>query len=537
MFCGICRSTVRYLALIFATTLLFTTGTAAQQTVEVRTKDGRSFHAESLQVNGGQMLIRQGGGALISVPIGDVACVGVACGSTSPQQAAPLAAQAGAHFGIHGSNTIGAKLMPELVKEFAAQLHDTQAKITFSQQQEELSIALRKADSDVAMIDLKSHGSGTAFEGLLSGAATIGMSSRRIKPEEVKALGAKYGVDMVAAGSEHVVALDGLAIVVNRENPLTTVAFSKETLARIFAGEIMDWSELGGKPGRIKVHARDHKSGTYSSFEDLVMKPYKRQLRSDAQRYESSDKLSDEVEADVDAIGFIGLPYVKNNQALAIGHSCGIGHAPSRFAIQSEVYPLSRRLYLYTLGAPRDPIAQQLVAYAVSNPAQQVVRRAEFIDQTIELEDAVLKEKWLKDVVATRDPRAPPQAWETMLQTVRSKQRASVVFRFATNSAELDNKARQDVQRLAQLLKSKTFADRRAYLVGFADALGLFVNNERLSFERAAAVARALATQGVIIPRERLLAFSWLTPVACNDDEESRALNRRVELWFDAPAQ
>lgn len=523
------------LAGLVAATLLCVATAEAQQAIELRTRDGRSFFADSLQVNGGQMLLRQRGGGLIAVPVGDIACIGAACGSGTTQQTSPVVDSSGPRFGIHGSNTIGAKLMPALLKAFGGQLQDTQVKFGLSEQPDELTIALRKADSDVAIIDLKTHGSGTAFEGLLSGAATIGMASRRIKAEEARALGARYGVNMLAPASEHVIALDGLAIIVNRDNPLKSIAFSKETVGRIFAGEITDWSEIGGRPGRIKVHARDDKSGTFSSFEDLVMKPFKKPLKFDALRYESSDKLSDEVEADVNAIGFIGLPYVKNNQALAIGYACGIAHAPSRFAIQSEVYPLSRRLYLYTLGAPRHPTAHQLVAYAVSDAAQQVVRDADFVDQTIEFEDTALKEKWLNDVLATRDRRVPDQLLQNMLQAARSTQRASVVFRFASGSSELDNKALQDVQRVARLLNSQAFRNRPWYLVGFADALGGFRSNQRLSHERAVTVARALASEGVSVPHDRIFGFSWLTPVACNDDDEGRALNRRVELWFDAP--
>jgi phosphate transport system substrate-binding protein len=98
---------------------------------------------------------------------------------------------------------------------------------------------------------------------------------------------------MTSPQCEHVVGLDGLAIIVNKSNAVS--ALSKAQLASIFTGEIADWRELGGAAGPIKVLSRDDKSGTYDTFKALVLG--KGKLAAGAVRIEDSRELSDRVAA------------------------------------------------------------------------------------------------------------------------------------------------------------------------------------------------------------------------------------------------
>ncbi|MDP3898763.1 MAG: phosphate ABC transporter substrate-binding/OmpA family protein, partial [Mesorhizobium sp.] len=381
-------------------------------------------------------------------------------------------------------------------------------------------------------VELASKGSGTAFESLASARAVIGMSSRAIKPSEADLLRQQLGVDMLDAASEHVLALDGLAVIVNSTNPLRDVAFNLETIAQIFSGQIANWSQLGGTAAPINVYARDSKSGTFSTFDDMVMKPASLSLAGAAKRFESSDELTDSVENDPNGIGFIGLPYVRNNRALQIGSTCGIAYGPSRFTIQTEVYPLSRRLYLYTPGTPRQGLASDLLNFSMSPEAQPIIRDAGFIDQTVELEDVQQRATWVASLSETADARAPRDMQTQLLDIAGKVTRASVNFRFRSGSSELDNKALSDVRRIARALQNPSFGGQNWFLVGFADSDGSFRTNLNLAFARSQAVAKVLAAQGVQVPNNRIASFSWLAPVACNSDEQGKALNRRVELWF-----
>lgn len=184
--------------------------------------------------------------------------------------------------------------------------------------------------SDGVGVELHSHGSSTGFTDLLAGRADLAMSSRPITDEERQRLGEVR---------EIVIALDGLAIIVRPSNALAQIKLRE--LRRVFAGEINDWSQLGGRPGRIALHARDDRSGTYDTFRSLVLgsAPLSRQ----AQRYESTEALAAAVARDPNAIGFVGLAGVR---ALAVADGAQ-ARAPSAREVAVENYALARRLFLY----------------------------------------------------------------------------------------------------------------------------------------------------------------------------------------------
>src|SRR5262249_2051845 len=154
--------------------------------------------------------------------------------------------------------------------------------------------------AQLALIDIRSHGSGTAVPGLIGGKAVIGMSSRPVTDKEVEALAKAGWPDLRSPEHEHVVALDGLLVLVAPGNPISSL--SMEQIAGIFAGTVRDWSAVGGRPGPINIYARDNKSGTYDTFNALVLKARNLSLRQDAKRFESSEDLSDEVSRDPNGI-------------------------------------------------------------------------------------------------------------------------------------------------------------------------------------------------------------------------------------------
>ncbi len=156
---------------------------------------------------------------------------------------------------------------------------------------------------------------------------------------------------MRSAESEQVIAIDGLAVIVNPANPVQSL--SVEQVARLFAGEIVNWRELGGANAAVELHARDDQSGTYDTFKELVLGSQGKVLGSSAARYESNDALSQAVSTRPGAIGFVGLASVGQSKALAITDGDSQPMPPSTALVATEDYPLSRRLFLYA-----DPKAQ-----------------------------------------------------------------------------------------------------------------------------------------------------------------------------------
>jgi phosphate transport system substrate-binding protein len=257
------------------------------------------------------------------------------------------------------------------------------------------------------------------------------MASRKIKDDEknkLKSLG-----DMTSTASENVLALDGIAIIVNRENPISTL--SKEQLAQIFSGEITDWSQVLSPRGKIKVYARDDKSGTFSTFKDLVLgsKP----LLASAARFEDSNKLSDSVAADPNGIGFAGLTFIRNAKAIAIGESGADPLMPTRFTVATEDYPLTRRLYLYTPATPQNPLTRKFVEFAFSKDGQDSIEKSGFVSLTPEME---------------APKTTTPGAQDEYQRVTENAKRLSLNFRFRSNSKQLDNKALEDIDHVVALL-------------------------------------------------------------------------------------
>jgi phosphate transport system substrate-binding protein len=432
-------------------------------------------------------------------------------------------------FGVHGSNTIGERLMPMLIEAYSKQKLGAAPSVRLTGNEEQ-EIALPSSQGAQTTIDLRAHGSGTAAKGLVEGKAAIGMASRQLTPDEVTSIQNKFNIDPRAPGNEHVLALDGLAVIVNSANPLQEM--SLELIARIFSGEISNWKDLGGPDRPINLLRRDDKSGTFDTFKNLVLAPFKLEMSNQSRRFESSEALSEQVSSDPDAIGFVGLPYINRNVALTIASSCGISSRPSKFSVKSEEYPLTRRLYLYTAGALAEPTARNFLEFVLSDDAQSTIEEADFVEQAIVFQNDEEHRQWIeghiRDSAAKLAPREAAQAFKHLASATR---RSSLAFRFKEGSASLDNRALQDVSRLARFLQTAKIPGRRLFVVGFADASGGWRSNQELAQHRAEQVTKALEQRGVSLPKDGIKSFSYLAPVACNEIKTGAAKNRRVEVW------
>ena len=409
---------------------------------------------------------------------------------------------------IQGSNTIGAHLAPAL----AAGLLRQQG-VAHPEQQisapNEVSVSGRDAQGRLLQITVAAHGSGTGFVALAEGSAELAASSRPIKDSEQASL-ASLG-DLRSASAEQVIALDGLAIIVHPDNPVQQLDIAQ--VAALFAGEIDNWQALGGPAGAVRLYARDDNSGTFDTFKELVLSSQGKQLAGAAQRFESSDELSERVSQDPQAIGFIGLPYIRQAKALHIADQGSQAMPASHELISTEDYPLSRRLFFYLKPDESNPWARALVEFAQSAEGQAIVTANGFIGQQVQA---------MRVAVDASQPRV-------YQRLAAQAQRLSVNFRFREGSAELDNKALHDLQRLLDYLKANDKQHRQLVLVGFGDPKSDPARAALLSKLRAMAVRRELARAG-ILPRD-ILGLGEQLPVASNQQDDGRLKNRRVEVW------
>ncbi|SFI37726.1 phosphate ABC transporter substrate-binding protein, PhoT family [Pseudomonas guineae] len=410
---------------------------------------------------------------------------------------------------IQGSNTIGAKLGPALVKGLFEQQGLSAIRIDAGAAENEQKISAKTTDGRNMSIDVAAHGSGTGFTALADGSAELAASSRPIKDSEATLL-LPLG-DLKSASAEQIIALDGLAIILHPDNPVS--ALSTEQLAQVFAGEINDWAQLGAPAGAINLYARDDKSGTYDTFKELVLSANGKALASNAKRFESSEKLSDLVSQDRNGIGFIGLPYIRQAKAVAIAAGDSQPMLPSLTLIATEDYPLSRRLFFYNQPQLNNPWARALVKFAHSPRGQAIVEQSGFIAQTVQ-------------AVKITTHAHMPARYQTLAEQA---QRLSVNFRFQEGSASLDNKALRDLNRLQAYLREQNKLQGKVVLVGFGDAKADPARAELLSKLRAMAVRRELSKAGVIF--RDIIGLGDELPVATNSADEGRIKNRRVEVW------
>lgn len=433
--------------------------------------------------------------------------------STASAAVSPFASgQSGHLFTLHGSNTVGARLAPELARDYLIAKGAEAVSIRSGLEENEYRIEGR-LPAGAVYIDVAAHGSGTGMSGLASGEAQVAMASRPIKATE-EALLADYG-PMRTFEAEHVVAIDGLAVIVHRSNPVE--ALTVDQIARLFAGEVRNWSELGGPDRAVSLYARDHKSGTWDSFKSMVLNG-RYALSRDARRFESNDRLSDSVAADPGAIGFVGLASVRQAKAVSVSQDGTQPLRPEPLYVATEDYALSRRLFMYTLPGRTPPLVREYIEFVHSGAGQERVAEVGFVSQN----------------PVSLKPELTAQAPVSYKALVGHAERLSINFRFDEGSSRLDNKALWDIERLVRFMAAPENRDRQLQLIGFGDTAQTENRALVLSQMRALRVKAALRDRG--IDAASVVGFGSDLPVAANK-EGARLKNQRVEVWvFDGSA-
>ena len=242
---------------------------------------------------------------------------------------------------IKGSETLGAKLVPELAEAY-------------------------KAEHPDASFSIAAEGSSTGFASLIEQTANIGMASRHAKPLEISAALAK-GIDLKGT----IVAWDGIAIILNTRNPIQ--ALTRKQVEQIFSGDITDWSAVGGKPGKISLYTRNTASGTYADFKELAMS--KRDYAESAQKMAGPEQIVEEVSKNPAGIGCVGLAFIR---APGIRVVAVDGKNPTQANVRNKSYPYSRPTFFYTNGNPAGA-TRDFIDFTLSTKGQKIVEQVGFV--------------------------------------------------------------------------------------------------------------------------------------------------------------
>lgn len=219
-------------------------------------------------------------------------------------------------------------------------------------------------------VTVSESGSGNGAKGLINGTIDVGTMSRFMKSSEFSAAAGKNVMPVA-----HCVAFDGLPILVHPSNPVSELTI--EQIRKIYTGVIKNWKEVGGPDVKIVFISRDTNSGTYETFENLVMN--KEKIADSCEYVGSNGAVRGRVQSTPAAIGYAGLGFVDNTvKALKVN-----GIYPSRQTVVSGKYPIARPLFMFTNGYPKmgSPIFQ-FVTIHLSQKGQEMVERIGFVPVT-----------------------------------------------------------------------------------------------------------------------------------------------------------
>lgn len=217
-------------------------------------------------------------------------------------------------------------------------------------------------------IQVTGGGSGTGFAALQNKTTDLANASRPIKAKEVAACIKAFG----ARPTEYKVALDGLSVYVNGDNPVTELTIDQ--LDQIFTGKVTNWKDVGGKDEPITLYSRENSSGTYEFFKEHVLK--KKDFAASAQTMPGTAAVLQAVTKDKNGIGYGGAAYGAGARAVKIKKDEGSPAVePTAANIADQTYPIWRYLYIYVNPElDKDEIATYL-NWIRSDKGQEIVEK------------------------------------------------------------------------------------------------------------------------------------------------------------------
>lgn len=510
-----------FLSLMSAIALQLNAVNAGQVTL-IALNDTTNISGDFIEYNNGNYVINTELGELKFASEG-VYCEGVDCPEIE-------ALRSEIHF--TGSYTLGLGLMPLLLEGYAGQL-DAELTLSETQNGDEIQAGMISDNGygeEIGSYLVTSQTTGSGFAEFISRKNAVNMASRRITPKEARALRNAGKGNMVSAEQEHVVAMDSLVVIVNPQNPVSSLSISD--LQAIYSGSITNWADLGGEDRPISVVTHREGSGTLSVFNAEIFGNRTYPILPGASVGPDNSAVAALVNENTGAIGFVGYAFQRGAKPLNLISECGIVLSPDPFSVKAEEYALERRLYFYTAN-DASPAIQDFIAFATSTDADSLITKSGFIDLGVSR-----RPQTLNGPRATILKNANVDAFESsviaeMLAGMKNTNRLSSTIRFRAGSMRLDELGLNTIQRLIGYLKDLP-AGTKVSLVGFTDNVGAFEANRRISINRAEQVIKLLReTAGGQLSHIEFTASGYgeISPTACNNSENGRRINRRVEVW------
>lgn len=506
MFNGQWRAAVLFAALFLATTV----APLRAQDVTLTSLDGTVTLSGQLQAYDGAFFRLDTRYGLLTLDASGVTCAGPGC----PDLEAYVT-----DMRVAGAPLITLRLMPELIAGFAdaqgmrlERAEDGTGHVVFA-------LYAEGRAAPVLRIDLAPTSGDAGLMALMEGRTDMALAFSELRDADVHA---------------QVLALDAFVPVVSPDNPLSGLSLAD--LQALLAGEVVDWAALGGPEVAIALHLPATGTGPRDGLERVLMATAETALRPDLHLHEDMAALDRAVARDPFALGMALRSAVVHARALPLTGVCGMMLHASPLAIKAEDYPLTQPLFLHS-PARRLPLrVQQFLDYAASAEAQVAIRGAGFIDQRPETLPADIQGGRLLRAIANAEGVQGLAELQRMGAAMEHTARLSTTFRFEPGSSTLDAQSRGNLVALARDLEAGLYDGAELVFAGFTDADGPLEVNLRIARERAQAVrAAVLAAAPLLRPNQtalRVEAFGPALPMACDETEWGRGVNRRVELWL-----
>jgi len=507
----------------FAALLLIATAPfAAAQDVTLTSRDGSIEITGSLLTFDGEFYRVDTQYGVLVLDGQGVLCAGVGC---------PNLEDYVAELRIAGARDMGEILLPALFEAYAVRRGLQVLRTMRGDDDFDMVLRDAQADRDVARISFQLSTSAAGFAALTSGTADIALSLREPRPDEV-ALAQEAGQGNLAdPGRARVVALDALVPVVARGNPVEAVVL--QSLAAILAGEQATWE---AQDAPILLHGRAPQAGIQQAIQDRILAPLELNMTPALQQHDSDAALSDAVARDPLAIGVTRYSEIGNAVPVALAGQCGMVLEADRRRLKSGDYPLTAPLFIYTPDTRLPLFAREFLAYLRTPPAQLVIRRMGFVDQGREAIPLRDQGERLRNALAVADAAVPLDEIQAMLAALDGAARLTTTIRFKGGSTALEAQSVGNVADLARALESGVFDGRELLFVGFSDGQGEWQANKTIAKRRANSVLQAVRKAAFAANpaqvRLRAEGFGEAMPMACDETEWGRGVNRRVEVWL-----
>ncbi|QDL92042.1 hypothetical protein FDP22_09800 [Paroceanicella profunda] len=376
------------------------------------------------------------------------------------------------------------------------------------------------------------------LQALLDGTADLALTDRALRPRETEALRAARPASGPRGAAEpgRTLALDALVPVTAPGNPVEAISLTD--LARAFAGEITDWSALGGRPGRIVPFLLAPQGGSGARVEALLMAPAGRAPGAQVRMFDTAGALAAAVARTPGALAMIGQSHAGGLRQPGLEDACGRLEPPSPFTVKSGDYPFVVALELASARPGAQARGRALASFLLSPAAAPEVEAAGYVSLSpmrIGLGEQGVR---LANTLLAPDEDGRVGEIRALLTELRDAERLSTTLRMDPATGRPDTRSREEIARLARLLASGAFAGREVLFAGFTDSIGRADLNRDLSLRDAedmrALVLGALPTGRAGDVHIATFGYGEISPVACNAHAAGRAVNRRVEVWLRA---